>query len=249
LVKKFSVIIPVLGEANVINHLIAQLQAQNRYEDCQIIVVDGSPEGNTIKAIVNHDVDCIRSARGRAFQMNAGAETATGEILIFLHADTQLPTDALDRIERVMTDNTYVAGAFDLAIDSPRWIYRVISTVASLRSRMTRIPYGDQAIFIRRDAFLRLGGYPAMPIMEDVAFMRLIKKAGYKIRILPQRVATSARRWEEEGLLYTTLRNWALLAAYYWGVPAERLVKYYRTCPDVVMDGSNPRGSRKGSEK
>ena len=159
--------------------------------------------------------------------MNAGAATAHGEILIFLHADTKLPDNALGKISRVLQDERYVGGAFDLGIDSRRLFLKYISARASLRSRLNRIPYGDQAIFIRKDYFDQIGRFKDIPLMEDVDLMRRIKKDKKKIYILSDKVMTSARRWERDGALYTTLRNQILIALFYLGVSPYRLAKYY----------------------
>ncbi|MBF0497786.1 MAG: hypothetical protein HQK58_14625, partial [Deltaproteobacteria bacterium] len=122
----------------------------------------------------------------------------------------------------------YVAGAFDLGLDSNRPGLRLIRRVGSLRSRLTRIPYGDQAVFIRRSYFLAGGGFPPIPLMEDVALMGRIKRRGDKICILPDRVVTSSRRWAMEGLVYTTLRNWCLRILYFFRTSPDVLVKQYR---------------------
>lgn len=166
--------------------------------------------------------------------MNAGAAIAAGEVLIFLHADTTLPRRAIELIDGVMTRPTLIGGAFDLRIGSERLILKIIARIASLRSRLTRIPYGDQAIFIRRDYFDRLGGYPGIPLMEDVALMRRIKRAGGWIGFIAEPVITSARRWEQEGILYTTLRNWLLLSAYLLGRAPDKLVKHYKPAKGVA---------------
>jgi len=159
--------------------------------------------------------------------MNAGAAVARGEILIFLHADTILPDNALGKINRILRDPDYVGGAFDLKIDSDRLFLKYISARASLRSRWNRIPYGDQAIFIRKKYFDQIGGYKEIPLMEDVDLMRRIKKDGKKIFILPDKVTTSARRWESDGVLYTTMRNQILVRLFYLGISPHRLAKYY----------------------
>lgn len=226
--KRFSIIIPVLHEGKGINDLIGDLRELEGAQESELIIVDGSPEEDTLQAIADSDVRRLSSLPGRARQMNAGAAVAVGDILIFLHADTRLPADALKLIDEIMDSEKYVGGAFNLGILSRRWIYRLIADIASLRSRITRIPYGDQAIFLRKDKFLHLGCYPEIPLMEDVALMRRIKKRGGRIYILPQRVATSPRRWAEEGALYTTLRNWLLLTAYYLGASPEKMARYYR---------------------
>ena len=124
-------------------------------------------------------------------------------------------------------DGKYVGGAFDLKIGSDRFIFKIIGNLASLRSRLTRIPYGDQAIFIRRDYFRTIGGYKDVPLMEDVELMQRIKRQGDKIFILKEKVITSPRRWEREGVLYCTLRNWIITILYFIGVSPDRLVKFY----------------------
>jgi rSAM/selenodomain-associated transferase 2 len=224
----FSFIIPVLHEASVIREAVAQIRMLDGGETSEIIVVDGDPEGGTLRAIPDGAVRKILSEQGRGSQLNRGAGAASGEVLVFLHADTALPRDALTRIGEALRDETLRGGAFDLEIDSPRPIFRLIERVASRRSRITRIPYGDQAIFLRRACFQALGGFRELPIMEDVDLMRRLRLAGGRIAILPERVVTSARRWEKEGALYTTLRNWSLVTLFSFGIDAKRLTRWYR---------------------
>jgi len=225
--KKYSIIIPALNEAGSINDLLDHLKSLDRCEESEIILVDGSPDGDTMKMVADPDIRCIEAPRGRAKQMNAGAALAMADILIFLHADTRLPPEAFPLIEEAMRPGMIVGGAFDLRIDSDRLPYRIISRVASLRSRLTRMPYGDQAIFMRRDYFNAVGHYPVIPLMEDVALMRRIRKDGRKIGFIPIPVVTSCRRWQKEGILYTTLRNWILVSAYLLGASPDKLLKYY----------------------
>jgi rSAM/selenodomain-associated transferase 2 len=225
--RRISVIIPVLNERAHIHKCLENLQTQGLADSRQIIVVDGDAEGSTIDLVRDGEVLCLKSAPGRGRQMNAGAAVADGEILLFLHVDTVLPAGALENISGIMATQKYVAGAFDLAIDSKRLFLKYIAFRARCRSRQNRIPYGDQAIFIRRDYFERLGGFSEIPIMEDVDLMRRIKKDRQKIHILRDRVLTSPRRWEAEGPLYTTMRNQFLLSLYYLGVSPERLSRLY----------------------
>jgi rSAM/selenodomain-associated transferase 2 len=226
--KPFSIIIPVLHEAAEMADLLGHLRRLDAAGQCEIIVVDGSADQETLLSISDHDVIGLASPPGRARQMNTGAIRASGEILLFLHADTRLPADALLLINRLMADSACRGGAFNLGISSGKWVYRLIARIASWRSRLTRIPYGDQAIFLRRDAFRDLGGYPEIPIMEDVALMRLLKKRGGRISIIPRCVTTSPRRWESEGVIRATLRNWLLILAYLLGRPPEKLALYYQ---------------------
>jgi rSAM/selenodomain-associated transferase 2 len=222
-----SVIIPVYREAGRINDTLEHLLGLPGQADTEILTVDGDLEGRTLAAIRAPAVRKIASSKGRGTQMNAGAREAAGEILFFLHADTRLPPNALNAIGQTLQSEDYVAGAFDLSIDSDRLAFRVIEKIACWRSRLTRIPYGDQAIFIRRDYFRSMGGFQDIPIMEDVDLMRRIKKKGGKIHILRYRVKTSARRWEQEGILYGTLRNWLLVSLFCAGIKPERLARFY----------------------
>jgi rSAM/selenodomain-associated transferase 2 len=225
-----SIIIPVLDEARSVNTTLSRLFREVDEPNDEVIVVDGDCQGGTLSVIDDDRVIGIRSPAGRAIQMNAGVGVAGGDLLLFLHADTRLPPGGLSLIRRELDRRGVVGGAFDLAIDSPRFAFRLIEQVASLRSRLTRIPYGDQAIFIRKGAFEQLGGFPLVPIMEDVALMGRIRRHGWPIIILPHRVRTSPRRWEREGALYTTLRNWGLMTLYLMGVSPVRLARYYRRC-------------------
>ncbi|HET7319327.1 MAG TPA: glycosyltransferase family 2 protein, partial [Nitrospirota bacterium] len=158
-----SIVIPVLNEAAGINETIANLRRSAASGESEIIVVDGDPSGSTVYAVEDDSVRRIISARGRATQMNRGAEAASGDILLFLHADTRLPGNALPLIRESMADERFVAGAFDLGFDTKRSIFRVTESYVFLRTRLTRVPFGDQAIFFRRDYFHDLGGYREVP--------------------------------------------------------------------------------------
>lgn len=223
-----SIVIPVLHEAHIINRLIGHLMRLTFDGQLEILVVDGAPSGDSLEAIQAPQVKKIFSAQGRGIQMNAGARKASGDILLFLHADTRLPPNGLVHVVEALRNSSAVGGAFDLSIDSPRTCFRWIEKTASLRSRITRIPYGDQAIFIKRGFFLKLGGFGAFPIMEDVELMRRIRKSGHRILLLPSRVKTSARRWESTGVCRNTLRNWMMLVLFYLGASPERLKRFYR---------------------
>jgi len=221
--------VPVFHEEEWINALIEYLNNLDLHKDIEIIVVDGAREKNTLKAIHNNQVIKIPSEKGRAKQMNVGASAAKGEILIFLHADTELPFQALKKINSFIGQREYVGGAFDLGIKSDKFIFKMIGTLSSLRSRFNRIPFGDQAIFIRREYFNQIGGYKEIPLMEDVELMRRIKKSRKKIWIFYDRVMTSPRRWEKEGVIYCTLRNWVIQALYLLGVSPHKLANFYKS--------------------
>ncbi len=228
MLPSISIIIPVLHEAHIINHLIGHLMRLPYDGNMEIIVVDGDPSGDSIQVIPGTLIKKILSRRGRGMQMNAGARSASGDILLFLHADTFLPSNGLILLAKAMQEPSVLGGAFDLSIDAAgRW-FRWIEKAASLRSRITRIPYGDQAIFIRRNYFTACGGYAEIAIMEDVELMRRMNRSGHRITLLPFPVRTSPRRWKKTGILRNTLRNWMLLILFYLGVPAGRLKRFYR---------------------
>ena len=226
--QRASVILPVLREAENINRIIADLRAQAASDRTEIIVVDGDPLGGTISAIKEKSIVTALAPAGRARQMNCGASLATGDVLLFLHADTRLPPKALANVLAVMASERCSAGAFDLGIDTARGIFRITECYVALRTRLTRVPFGDQAIFMGRDYFFAIGGYKDIPLMEDVEIMKRIRKRGDRICIIPDKIMTSPRRWEQEGILFCTFRNWALQAGYALGVPPEQLAKWYR---------------------
>ncbi|MFO7667926.1 MAG: TIGR04283 family arsenosugar biosynthesis glycosyltransferase [Desulfobacterales bacterium] len=227
-VSTISIIIPTLHEAHGINMCLEALYNQFPDETFEVIVVDGDADGTTIRQIAHPKVIRLHAVQGRGKQMNAGANVATGEILVFLHADTSLPHNALSRIREVMADSKYVAGAFTLRFKSHKLAFALIAGAASWRYRMTRFPYGDQAFFMSRAYFHEIGGFAEIPIMEDVDMMRRIKKRGERIRILRDSVTTSPRRWEKEGILYSIIRTWALAFLFHCGADPERLAKHYR---------------------
>lgn len=228
LLPSLSIILPVLHEREIINNAIARLIGLQHDRAIEIIVVDGDPAAGTISSIKHPGVIRLTAETGRALQMNRGAAAASAEILLFLHADTVLPEDAPVLISNAMGDGRYSAGAFDLGIESDRCIFRITEKYAAMRTRLTRIPFGDQAIFIRRSYFEQLGGYRPIPLMEDVELMQRIKKRGDAIVLIPRKVRTSPRRWEREGLLFCTARNWALQSAYSLGLSPHRLARWYK---------------------
>lgn len=228
---KISIIIPVFHEAQGINALLDSLRAVDEDRITERIVVEGAPEGDTADVVDEAAARVVHSGRGRARQMNAGAKSARGEILLFLHADTTIPKGGLSSVIETV-DGGCVGGAFGLRFDSPRAVFRFFGWVATVRSRLSRVPYGDQGIFVRRDYFDSVGGYRDIPLMEDVELMSRIKKSGGKIKILACSVVSSVRRWEDEGIVYCTTRNCILLFLYRIGVSPRVLKRYY---PDPVI--------------
>ena len=224
---RFSIIIPVLHESKSINTLLDSLESLKSDDPFEIIIVDGSPTQDTIQVISRDNVMKYASPQGRGRQMNEGAAHATGGILVFLHADTFLPPDALSLIRTTLADQRFVGGAFSLGIRSKNPILTLIAHGSTLRSRFTRAPYGDQVIFLRTSFFKNLGGFSNLPLMEDVELMRRVRKKGGRIFILSTRVMTSDRRWRKEGFLYTTVRDLLIIFLYWCGMSAEKLAKYY----------------------
>ena len=224
---RLSIIIPVYHEKDVINSLIISIKQQSCDEPYEIIVVDGSPQRDTIHTITYSDVITIGADYGRGPQLNTGAAVARGELLLFLHADTKLPANSLNEVIKTLTEKQVFAGAFDIRIDSTKWRYQILARMISLRARIRRLPFGDQAHFFTRKYFDEIGGYPNIAIMEDLEIMRRIRKQGDSIIILKTSVHTSPRRWATEGIIRGTLRNWFIRTRYYLGEKPERLEKYY----------------------
>jgi len=225
-----SIIIPVFREEAIIGKLLSHLrELPAREVMSEVIVVDGDPSGSTIKTIGQSSILTATSRPGRAVQMNHGASLATGAVLLFLHADTFLPQNVLTHISTCLADERFVGGAFNLGIASDRRIFRITEKYVALRTRITRVPFGDQAIFLRREYFERIGGYKSIPLMEDVELMSRVRKRGDRICIISEKVMTSARRWEQEGIIRCTLRNWLFQVLYLFGVPPEHLAKHYRS--------------------
>lgn len=224
-----AVIMPVLNEAAALRTLLAALRTGGFAE---IVVVDGgSADGSPglVEAAMARPGTPIRlicAERGRARQMNAGAAESRASILLFLHADTHLPQDAARAIHSVIQRGA-VWGRFDVQLDSPRLLLRVVAWFMNRRSALTGICTGDQAIFVRREAFVRLGGYAPIPLMEDIELSRRLRRLGPPARLRTP-VVSSARRWEQGGVLRTILQMWRLRLLYWLGVPAERLVQQYK---------------------
>ncbi|NBJ16728.1 MAG: glycosyltransferase, partial [Dehalobacter sp. 4CP] len=202
----FSVIVPVYREEDRINGLAGHVLELARRDSAavEIVVADGGPGSTTLAAIRVPGVIPVKSGPGRGVQMNAGAAASSGRILLFLHADTVLPEKAFSLAESLLEDGHLAGGAFDLALDDPAPVFRLIGRVASLRSRLARIPYGDQAIFVMADLFRSLGGYREFPLFEDVDLMWRLKRGNFAIGFVDRPVVTSARRWKKEGVVRAT---------------------------------------------
>lgn len=221
-----SVIIPVLHEQERINALITRVREQTD-EPFEIIVVDGDTAGSTISGVSDRSVVTMIAAQGRGNQLAAGAARATGEIILMAHADTALPDNGLQIVSDAVADGAEW-GAFRLGIDATDIGFRLIERLVDLRCKLFTLPYGDQAIFVTRSALDSCGGIPAIPLMEDVALARNLFRSGKCFSLLPQRVQTSARRWQKDGILKRTINNWWLLLRYLSGTDPVRLAQEYR---------------------
>jgi rSAM/selenodomain-associated transferase 2 len=220
---KISVIIPVLNEEKSVAATIESLIRLSPYE---IIIVDGGSDDRTLEICKQLRAKVFSFRRGRAQQMNYGARLASGDVLLFLHADTRLPDSAFRDIAAALSDPHCLGGRFDVELEGEHWMLKVIGAVINARSRLSKIGTGDQAIFVRRSVFEEIGGYREIPLMEDIAFCRTLKRMG-EIACLTSRVLTSGRRWEIDGVWRTILKMWTLKLLYLAGVPPNRLKQYY----------------------
>jgi rSAM/selenodomain-associated transferase 2/rSAM/selenodomain-associated transferase 1 len=218
-----SIIIPALNESVRIQ---AAIQSARKGNPLEIIVVDGGSRDDTVLVASKAGAAVIQAPRGRALQMNAGAEISRGDHLLFLHADTRLPDGYMDHTNRILNDST-AGGAFCLGIDESFSGRKLVEWMTNFRARHFQMPYGDQAIFIRRQDFIEMGGYNPLPIMEDYDFVRRLRRRG-RIVIADAVALTSGRRWLELGVLRTTWINQRMVAGYHSGVAAEKLAMLYR---------------------
>ena len=221
---KLSIILPALNEAAGIVATLAAVQPL-RAAGHELIVVDGgSVDATVMLASVAAD-QLIHSMRGRALQMNAGAAVASGDALLFLHADTRLPEHAADWVAAALQRRSW--GRFDVHLEGRPLMLRWVAVLMNLRSRLSGIATGDQAMFMTRAAFAAVGGFPEQALMEDIELSKRLKRIGPPAN-LRQRVSTSGRRWEQHGVWRTILLMWRLRFDYWRGVPAERLALRYR---------------------
>lgn len=222
---RLSIIVPVLNEAAELPSLLEHLSAYAQ-RDCEIIFVDGGSTDQTVNQMQQAGYVVINADRGRARQMNAGAGRASGQIFLFLHADTRLPDYADQQIQQALSAGNRW-GRFDVNIIGQSLLLPIIARLMNLRSRLTGIATGDQAIFLQRDLFERTGGFPDQPLMEDIELCARLRRITRPV-CLEARVTTSGRRWESRGVWRTMLLMWTLRLAYFIGVPAEQLAKYYK---------------------
>lgn len=223
---RLCIVIPALDEASAIADTLQALQAM-RGRGVEVVVADGGSTDGTPALAADLADRVLAAPRGRARQMNAGAALAKGDVLLFLHADTRLPEDADRQVLEGLAGSGKCWGRFDVRIAGARCLLGVVAFCMNRRSRWTGIATGDQALFVGRETFAALGGFPDQPLMEDIELSRRLRRFGRPL-CLRERVVTSGRRWETRGVWRTIFLMWRLRWLYWRGVPAERLAAMYR---------------------
>jgi rSAM/selenodomain-associated transferase 2 len=221
-----SVIIPCLNEAAIVTRRLADLQIL-RDLDCELILVDGGSADETRVMALPWVDRLIVSKPGRARQMNAGAQAARGQVLWFLHLDSRLPENAVQLLSQALEQSAW--GRFDVRLSGRHPLLRIVERMMNLRSRLSGIATGDQAVFVERRLFFSVGGFPDIPLMEDIALSKRLKRVHAPVSI-HQALTTSSRRWEQQGLWRTVLRMWLLRLAYFLGVAPTTLLRWYPPC-------------------
>ncbi len=218
-----SIIIPVLNEAERIGPCLDRL---THYANLEILVVDGGSSDATLLHVQKRGVNIIVSQPGRGQQQHAGALAAKNDLLLFLHSDTKLPDNFALEVRAILQQPNVAAGAFQLAIDNQGAGFRLVERGVNLRSRIFQMPYGDQALFMKKTTYFSAGGFPKVPIMEDVLLVHRLKKLG-RILLADTSVVTSARRWQKHGILKTLIINQFMLAGRMAGISPDRLARWY----------------------
>jgi rSAM/selenodomain-associated transferase 2 len=220
---KVSIIIPTLNEELVLESTLTQIQQLLPHE---LIVSDGGSKDNTCGITNRLGHRLITSSAGRALQMNTGADEATGDILLFLHADSRLEPESYQKMLECMQNPKWIGGAFALCIESGKWSLKFITLLANIRSRYFGLAYGDQGFFVRKEVFNDMNGFSPIPICEDLDFYRRLTKRGDVI-LLKEKAHTSPRRWIQEGIVFTTARNFIIAILFGLGFPPRILTKWY----------------------
>jgi len=222
---RLNVVVPVHNEIAALPEVLRYLRRLQETPGVEVIVVDGGSDDGGAELLRASGLACISAPRGRASQMNAGAAVGRGDAVLFLHADTRLPDDACEQISAAISGGA-MGGFFRVRLDSERPILRLVSWMITQRSGLTGVATGDQAIFMTREAFEQLGGFPPLPLFEDVELCARLRGLGRIVR-LSGTVTTSARRWKNHGPWRTILRMWLLRAGYTLGLSPRLLARYY----------------------
>ncbi|MBC8282819.1 MAG: TIGR04283 family arsenosugar biosynthesis glycosyltransferase [Nitrospinae bacterium] len=221
---KISIIVPTFNEARCLSETLAQIQQLSPHE---LIVSDGGSDDNTFEIAAKFTPHLVKGPAGRALQMNAGARIATGDLFLFLHADSRIEPASYQKMLNSMKNAEEIGGAFSLLIDSDRWALQVINRFANLRSKYLGRAYGDQGFFVKKHVFQQMNGFTEFPICEDLDFYKRLKKRGPVI-LLKEKVLTSPRRWINEGIWFTTFRNILIATLFELGFPPRILTKWYQ---------------------
>ncbi len=221
-ISNISIIIPTLNEAENLPALQPLIHVA-----AECIVVDGGSSDDTLKRARKSGFRVEECTGGRGRQLNLGAELASSRVLLFLHADTLLPANFPAAVNNCLQNPDTVLGAFRLGIRDAGFGLRLICRLTNIRSRLLQLPYGDQALFLTKETFTQLGGFPEQPIMEDYVFVKRAKKSG-RVVTLQEKVFTSGRRWQRLGVFRTTLLNQLVVLGYHLGIPADKLALFYR---------------------
>ncbi|MCZ6805202.1 MAG: TIGR04283 family arsenosugar biosynthesis glycosyltransferase [Proteobacteria bacterium] len=222
---KLSVVIPTLNESDQIEQGLNKLQSL-RHQGHEVIVVDGGSNDNTVSLASPLCDRVIQSERSRSIQMNAGSAAASGQCILYLHADTDLPEDVADIFSKIINIEN-VWGRFDIQLSGQSWMFRIIETCMNTRSRITGIATGDQVIFVGKELFSKVNGFPEIALMEDVAISKLLINFSKPI-CFTEKVVSSNRRWKENGIIKTIIKMWIIRLLYYFQFDTERLAKLYQ---------------------
>lgn len=219
---RFSIIIPVLNEAACLDQSLAGLFGLSGIENhCEVIICDGGSEDGSLEIAGRYACRIVHSGAGRAIQMNTASRSAHGQFLVFLHADSRLPENFFE-----IFDTRSRWGFFRLRLDGPAAAYRVIESAINLRTRLSRVAGGDQGLYFNRDFFLSLGGYPEIPLMEDIAICKMARRKAKPV-VIDTVITSSTRRWQDNGIISTVLLMWTLRFAFWLGVDPGRLHRIY----------------------
>ena len=220
---KVSIIVPTLNEELVLENTLTHIQQLSPHE---LIVSDGGSNDYTYRIADRFSHRVITGSAGRALQMNAGANEATGDLLLFLHADSRIEPESYRKMLECMENPKWIGGAFTLCIESGKWSLKLIALLANIRSKYFGVAYGDQGFFVRKEVFKDMNGFSPIPICEDLDFYYRLRKKGSVI-LLKEKAHTSPRRWTNEGIFFTTVRNFIIAVLFGLGFPPHILTKWY----------------------